>query len=103
MKLEEIKKIIEEDLSEAGLPSDPREIKGRDYMFRAEHGSHNEILYGTVKALGISDEGGLDIYVSNPRFYGMRLISIKHTGKNEWSAFIDSAGRKLFKGDFSLL
>ena len=98
---------LETELLEVGLPTDPRQIVGRLYRFGCEHGSHHHILVGTVQAIEVSDEGGLNLYVSNPRFWGMRLISIEY-GDGTWYAYVDREGElslkiRFFEGEFQLL
>jgi hypothetical protein len=96
-------------LKEARLPEDPRKIIGRLYQFGCEHGSHHHILVGTVVAIEISDEGGLQLYVSNPRFWGSQLRSLIYANR-KWLARIeqDEEGKRLkerstFEGEFKLL
>ena len=84
---------LEAELREAGLPSDPSQIVGHLYRFGCEHGSHHHILAGTIQAIEVSDEGGLDLYVSNPRFWGERLISINHSN-GKWMAYVDIKPRE---------
>ena len=79
---------LEAELREAGLPSDPSQIVGHLYRFGCEHGSHHHILAGTIQAIEVSDEGGLDLYVTNPSFWGERLISIKRSN-GKWMACVD--------------
>lgn len=93
---------LESILREAGLPTEPHKIVGRLYRFGCEHGSHHHILTGTVHAIEISDEGGFDLYVSNPRFWGERLISIKHSN-GKWMAHVEIVLRGFFEGEFQLL
>lgn len=84
---------LESELLAVGLPTDLHQIIGRLYRFRCEHGSHDHTLVGTVQAVEISDEGGLDLYVSNPRFWGKRLISIKHSN-GRWMVYVDIKPRR---------
>jgi hypothetical protein len=79
---------LQEALRNAGLSPDPRQVIGRFYRFGCEHGSHHQILFGTIQAVQVSDEGGLDLYVSNPRFWGMKLMSLKHSN-GKWMAYVD--------------
>jgi hypothetical protein len=91
------------ELKEAGLPTDMKQIIGRPYRFGCEFGSHHQILMGTVTAIRISDEGGIDLYVSNPVFRGGSVISINYDG-SEWSVSVDTGElRKTFEGEFKLL
>ena len=85
---------LKHNLKKAGLPTDPRHIIGQQYWFECEHGSHNHMFVGTVQAIEISDEGGLDFYVSNPVFWGNRLISIKHAN-GKWMAYVEAEGQQL--------
>ena len=84
---------LETQLREAGLSSVPSEIVGHLYQFGCEHGSHHHILAGTVQAIEVSDEGGLDFYVTSPRFWGKRLISIKYSN-GKWMAYVDIKPRE---------
>ncbi len=97
-------KELKEQLKESGLPIDPKKIIGRLYRFESEHGSHHDILVGTIQAIGVTDEGGLDVYVSNPRFFGARLISIKYSN-DRWLAYIDEAILELrfYEGELVLM
>ena len=79
---------LKNELREAGLPLAPSEIVGRLYRFGCKHGSHHHILAGTIQAIEVSVEGGLDLCVSNSRFWGNRLISIKHSN-GKWMAYVD--------------
>ena len=85
---------LEFRLREAGLPTNPRQIVGQLYQFGCEHGSHHHVLVGTVLAIEISDEGGLELHVSNPRFWGKKLISIIHSN-SKWMVFVEIRPRKL--------
>ncbi len=85
---------LERELQEARLPTDLSKLIGRIYRFECEHGPHHTDLAGTVKAVEVSDEGGLDLYVSSPRFWGERLISIKHNN-GTWSAYVDIKPKEL--------
>ncbi len=100
---------LKAELRDAGLPTNPRQVVGRHYRFGCEHGSHNHIFVGTIQAIEVSDEGGLDLYVSNPRFRGGRLISIKRSN-GRWVAYVDIKPHEgelfegsYFEGEFRLL
>ena len=82
------------ELSMAGLPRNPGKIIGRVFRFECEHGSHDRVLIGTIQAIEVSDEGGLDLYVSNPYFWGDQLISIKR-GKGKWMAYVEAEEQRL--------
>lgn len=84
---------IERELEKAELPLILNAVIGRLYKFVAIHGSHHHALSGTIQAIEVSDEGGLDLYVSNPRFWGERLISIKYCN-GKWMAYIDIKPRE---------
>lgn len=85
--------MLEVELREAGLPSNPSEVVGRLYRFGCEHGSHHHILSGTIQAIEVSDEGGLDLYVTSHRFWGEQLISIKYSN-SKWMAYADIKPRE---------
>lgn len=95
-------------LKEAGLPL-PQEFIGHHYRFTCEHGSHFHVLCGTVLAIEFSDEGGLQLYVSNPRFWGAELISIVGNDNNNcWEALVktdgeDDSSRRFFRGELEIL
>lgn len=84
---------IERELREDGFPHTLSAAIGRLYRFVSVHGSHHHTLSGTILAIEVSDEGGLDLYVSNPRFWGERLISIKYCN-GKWMAYIDIKPRE---------
>jgi len=79
---------LEFELLAAGLPAYPHNILGRPYRFGCDFGSHRQILVGTVLAIKLSDEGALELHVSNPSFWGTSLISIMHNN-GEWMAYLD--------------
>lgn len=89
-------------LREANLPTDVQKIIGRQYRFGCEHGSHHHILSGVIQAVEVSDEGGLDLYVSNPRFWGERLVSIKYSN-GRWTAYVDIKPQPLTDADYERL
>ena len=88
-QLESFQAQLKLNLKEAGLPTDPRQVIGKLYEFECEHGSHHEILVGTVRAIGISDTGGLNLYVSSPYFFGGPLTSIMYNN-GKWMAYVVS-------------
>ncbi len=96
---------LEESLQEIGLPS-ALELLGKNYRFEAHHGSHHTILVGTIQAVEISDEGGTQLYVSSPRFWGKPLVCLAWGG-SEWMAYAPSPGQPVdqdyFSGELSLL
>ena len=79
---------LKKELKRTHLPTDVEKIIGKKYLFECYHGSHHTILAGVVMGIEASDEGGLQLIVSNPTFWGKRLISIMHTNVG-WSAYID--------------
>lgn len=82
---------LREALQHAGLPTDPKEIVGRLYRFGCEHGSHHQILCGTICGIEVSDEGGLELHVTNPRFWGAPLISIMYgEASHRWVARVEA-------------
>ncbi len=78
---------LENELKRAGLPKNPREIIGRMYRFECQHGSHHHILVGTITAIYISDEGGLNLHVTNTEIWGQKIRSIIRVA-NKWALFI---------------
>ena len=60
----------------------PDDLVGRKYCFVAEYGSHHQVLLGTILGLELSDEGGLELIVSNPRFGGAQLLSLSFDEDN---------------------
>ena len=85
--------VLEEQLRKAGLPTNPAEVMSQIYRFGCEHGSHHQILVGTVLAIEISDEGSLELHVSNPTFWNQRLISLMY-GNSGWMAYVDIKPRE---------
>lgn len=77
---------IENQLRAARLPSDPKRVVSRVYCFTCIHGSHHHVLIGTIVAIELSDEGGLDLHVTSPRIWGETLISFKYEGNGWWFA-----------------
>lgn len=78
--------VLKGELVCADLPGDPTKVIGRCYQFTSEHGSHNHVLVGTILAIEISDEGGFELHVSSPRFWGcpLRSISYNNSYHNGW-------------------
>ncbi|MDO8425113.1 MAG: hypothetical protein Q7T01_01195 [bacterium] len=79
---------LAEALQEAGLPLSPTLVIGQQFRFGSEHGSHHNILVGTIIGIELGDEAGLELYVSNPRIWGTPLISIMYSD-GTWSAYMD--------------
>lgn len=82
------KEALDTALTSAGLPTKVQDIIGRTYIFACERGSHHHVLSGTITAMKISDEGGLDLFVTNPSIWGTRLISLRFIIER-WAAFIE--------------
>jgi len=61
---------------------------GKDFFFKAEHGSHRHELWGTITGAMWSDEGGVKLFVSIPEFWGKPLKCLIHTEKG-WCVYID--------------
>ena len=89
----------------ASFTIDPHEIIGRPYRFECADKHHRYVLFGTVQAIKLSDEGSIDLCVSNSRFWGGHLTSINfHEGK--WRVYVggDNTGPSIsFEGKFKLL
>ena len=95
-----------EQLVEAGLPSKPSKLIGRPYRFGYESGSHLQILVGTITGIMISDEGGLELEVSNLTFTGQKLLGImRDQDRGKWMAHVDAqqVEDRFFPGRFDLL
>lgn len=97
--------IIRTHLREAGLPGAPIEVIGRGYRFGCYHGSHHSILLGSIRAIEISDEVGLQLHVSSPTFFGRPLVCLMYEDK-KWVAVIDTDANpqdRFFKGELRLI
>ena len=81
--LEEVLSVLSGRLVRAGLPTNVKEVVGRQYLLLAEKGSHFEVMSGKVVAVTYSDESDLALYVSNPTYRGDELVTVSHNGK-EW-------------------
>jgi len=94
---------LERVLGEAGLGTEPHDVVGRFFQFGWRSGSYHEVLFGTIQALSISDEGGLCLSVSNHRFRGSALLGILYSN-DKWYALLDKkeAEPHLFEGEFYL-
>ena len=106
LKNKSLGSVLESTLVKAKLPLDPSEVVGGLYRFEYEGGSHHIVLCGTIQAIELSDEGGLTLYVSNPRFWGCQLLGIKYSGRR-WMAKVqtdqtDSKSIEYFTGIFTL-
>ncbi len=67
----------------------PGSLVGRKYELNVTHGSHSTSLIGTILALQQSDEVGVELYISNPEFWGGRIRSLVHDHADEWSIRTD--------------
>ena len=105
--------VLRETLREAKFSlessAEPRKLIGLHYRFGCEHGSHHSILVGTIQAIEVSDEGGLELYVSNPLFWGEQLVSINYSG-GKWLAHTistmgvtGSKNSRYYKGEFEFI
>ncbi len=79
-------RLLEAALREAGLSPHPKYLIGRMFRFASQFGSHHQILVGTITALNVSDEGGLELIVSNTRFWEAPLVSIRKV-EEVWGAY----------------
>ncbi len=94
---------LRNNLESAGLTLD---IIGRRFRFGCIHGSHHQILVGTIEALRISDEGGFELQVSNRLFWGTSLLGIYWNPDNcNWTARVDAEDPnfRYFPGDLRVL
>lgn len=89
-------------IEEAGLKDMPRQLLGKSYRFVAEHGSHHQILFGTVTAINISDESGLELFVTSPTFFGLPLVSLRRSDGN-WYVCTKGSRAASFKGELMFL
>ena len=74
-------------LTKAKLPTTLDRIIDQCFVFQSWHGSHNNLLAGKVHSLQLSDEGGLQLYVSCTQFGSSPLVSLVYMG-DEWNAQI---------------
>lgn len=79
---------MEMALISSGLSGDIKNLLGRKFFFAAEVGSHHQELAGTIESIRTSDEGPLVLGVTNPTFWGERLLGLAFVGK-QWCAYID--------------
>ncbi len=98
------KKELVARLTEAKLSADPREILDRKFLFFTTHDSHHEILIGTITGIHISDEDGLELYITTPPVRGERLNRLRYLGSS-WALLCPSLNfREAFHvGDFEFL
>lgn len=81
---------LTEALKAAGMDLPFAEMIGMKYLFGCEHGSHHHVLVGTITAVQLSDEGGLDLHISNPTIFGCKIKSLKWLDNSKsWAAFLD--------------
>lgn len=94
-------------LNEAGLRL-PVNVIGKKFRFYSKHGSHFNMLTGTILGMEYSDEGGLKLFVSVPMMWGEPLRFLRfYSGSSGWCAEIGSAeskaGRESLRGKLELL
>lgn len=96
--------MLDAGLKDEGVHASPTTLLGSTFQFGAAWGSHHEILMGKITGIGLSDEGGLDFYVSCPRFWGKPLISIKRNN-GKWLAYIrdEDPNRRFYEGEFTIV
>ena len=97
--LKKEQQLLEDELKRIMKGMHSREITGRNFTFASQHGSHFEILMGIIKGVGYSDEGGFKLYVSCPKFWGVKLDSITWDSTKEKPIFYARIqdGKKTFK------
>ncbi|MEK7193547.1 MAG: hypothetical protein AAB652_02040 [Patescibacteria group bacterium] len=98
------KKELVARLTEAKLPTDPREILDRKFLFFTDNGSHYEILIGTITGIRLTKDGGLELHATTLPAHGNHRDTLKFLGPS-WtlSAPELSFPRLLRIGDFELL
>jgi len=74
------------DLVMANIPHDSI---GKQFVFSAKHGSHSYALMGTIMGMMWSDEGGLQLFVSMPEFWGRPLKCLSFGNDSIWSAVLE--------------
>ena len=79
--------LLEKELKTLLKGSHAGEVIGKNFTFSAEFGTHFEVLMGTIVGAGYSDEGGLKLYVSCPKFSGLKLNSIVWESKKGKTRF----------------
>lgn len=65
---------------------------GSVYSLDCAYGSHSCHLVGTIRAIEISDEGGLELYISNPTMGGDEIFSLIWNETDGWRAQVSSPG-----------
>ncbi|MGE5393066.1 MAG: hypothetical protein ACM3NH_04975 [Candidatus Saccharibacteria bacterium] len=58
---------------------------GEKFRFICEHGSHFHVVDGTITGIELSDEGGLQIEVSNRTMWGRPIMYLAFTKERGWS------------------
>lgn len=77
-----------EALRKASLPTDPKEVIGRMFLFRGR----GEILAGRIRAIRLHE--ALELEVSNRRFYGDRLTGLWFSSERGWCAHTRETSRE---------
>lgn len=57
---------------------------GRVYRFACEHGSHYHVLEGKIVGIQLSDEGGLQLEVSNRTMWGRPIDCLMFQKESGW-------------------
>ncbi len=80
---------VNEKLMRIGLPA-CNLLVGRLFTFESKHGSHYHLLCGTITGISISDEGGLELFVSIPEIWGERFRSLIYNEiERSWRVCMD--------------
>ena len=87
---------IQHSLQEAGVKDEP---VGRRFIFHDNSGHH---IIGTVTSSGGSEEEGVVLYVSAPRFGGVSILYLRYD-PNQASWLGVGEGERTTKGTFSLV
>ncbi|MBX4211098.1 hypothetical protein KW783_03980 [Candidatus Parcubacteria bacterium] len=94
--MKEIKMV---SLSEAGLPTHPRDIIGKIFRFTIAGGY---LVCGTIISLGEEDDM-LQLGISNKHFRGGKIIGLIRTDK-KWRLQVQHKdGDQLYDGNFGFL
>ena len=56
--------------------SDIGGIVGLRFSFLCKHGSHEQIIFGSITGISYSDEMGLMFQISNERFWGLPILGL---------------------------
>lgn len=75
---------LRETLFKAGLPADPTDVLHRTYMFRSNSGT--QLLVGSITAIDLSAEGGLQLHVTSPNLRGRPFLFLLYDPQRGWAA-----------------